>query len=384
MIGDRIREAREAAKLSLRDLADKVREADEVDGLGYTVIQKIEAGKRKVASHELVALATQLGTTTAWLLGRDDRSAALSLAARVSEVIPASAYGEVVERAVQILEAEDLLSRVAGPLPVVRRPAVLDDASRSLPVSRAAGVQLAAAARDVLGLGTAPVADLELIIENQFGAHVASEPLQGGHGFCVMSDGAAVVIVNSTDTFGRQRFTMAHELCHLIVGDLDTYEMVGETGHTTGAEGRADAFAAAFLAPELGVRAAVADRPVDGRVAAELSHRFGMSLQAMCYRLKEFRMISAADADEIIGHGLKSLSYTANLGDSWQELRRKQGVSTPPARLADQAVRAYSAGRIGIGLVAQVFGQPNRAELRLTLEQQGYAPVPLGDASHLA
>lgn len=384
MIGDRIREARDAARLSLRELADKIRDADEVDGLGYTVIQKIEAGKRKVASHELVALATQLGTTTAWLLGRDDRSAALSLAARVSEAIPASAYGEAVERAVQILEAEDLLSRVAGPLPAVARPMFPEDATRSLAASRAAGTQLAAVARELLGLGTAPVADLELIIENQFGAHVAAEPLQGGHGFCVMSDGAAVVIVNSTDTFGRQRFTMAHELCHLIVGDLDTYEMVGETGHTTGAEGRADAFAAAFLGPELGVRAAVAGRQVDGKVAAELAHRFGMSLQAMCYRLREFRLISTADAEEIIGQGLKSLSYTANLGDIWQEARRKQDVRQPPARLADQAVRCYSEGRIGIGLVAQVFGQPDRAELRLTLEQQGYAPAPVGDSSHLA
>lgn len=337
-----------------------------------------------MASHELVALASQLATTTAWLLGRDDQSSALSLAARVSEAIPASAYGDVVERAVQILEAEDLLSRVAGPLPAVKRPAFSDDASRNLPLSRAAGAQLATTARDLLGLGTAPVADLELIIENQFGAHVASEPLQSGHGFCVMSDGAAVVIVNSTDTFGRQRFTMAHELCHLIVGDLDTYEMVGETGHTTGAEGRADAFAAAFLAPEQGVRAVVADRPVDGIVAAELAHRFGMSLQAMCYRLKEFRMISATDTDEIMRQGLRNLSYTANLGDLWQEARRKQDLRTPPARLADQAVRAYSEGRIGIGLVAQVLGQPDRAELRLTLEQQGYAPAPVGDASHLA
>ena len=109
-----------------------------------------------------------------------------------------------------------------------------------------------------------------------------------------------------------------------------------------------------------------------------------MSLQAMCYRLKEFRMISATDTDEIMRQGLRNLSYTANLGDLWQEARRKQDLRTPPARLADQAVRAYSEGRIGIGLVAQVLGQPDRAELRLTLEQQGYAPAPVGDASHLA
>ena len=34
-------------------------------------------------------------------------------------------------------------------------------------------------------------------------------------GICVKVDGNNLVAINSTLTYGRQRFTMAHELCHL-------------------------------------------------------------------------------------------------------------------------------------------------------------------------
>lgn len=377
-IGDRIRQARQEAGLSLRELAQRIEAQGDVDGLGYTVIQKIEKGARRVASHELVEIAAQLGTTASVLLGTAGRSANLVLAARVSEIPPSEAYRETTDRAVQILEAADLLARVVGPLPA---SAPVEIAHVGIGMTARDGSDLAAAVRKTLSLGGAPIADLAALVEKHFGAHVTFEPLpRGRHGFCVMSDEAAVIIVNSADTFGRQRFTLAHELCHLIARDLDTLEFLDETGSTTGVERRADAFAAELLGPRSGLQAAIGNRNVDEVVVADLAHRFGMSLAATTNRLKDLGIIDSATARGLGSKSLKQLSYTAGLHSEWRAGRDREGVRIPPQRLADQAVRAYIAGRIGIGLVADIFGEPDRLALRTRLENQGYAPPVIESA----
>ena len=110
-VGERICAARRAAGLSQRDLAARITSADRVDGLSPSALSRIESGQRRVASHELADLADVLGVAVDDLLGTRKRSAALVLAARVTQVSPAD-FRMVAERARQVLEADDLLSRI--------------------------------------------------------------------------------------------------------------------------------------------------------------------------------------------------------------------------------------------------------------------------------
>jgi transcriptional regulator with XRE-family HTH domain len=64
-VGDRIRELREERDWSQREFAKRV-------GINYSVVNRIELGKRSVEDHELAKIADVFGVTTDYLLGRTD------------------------------------------------------------------------------------------------------------------------------------------------------------------------------------------------------------------------------------------------------------------------------------------------------------------------
>jgi len=66
-IGERIINLRENKDWNQRDLARKI-------GLNFSVMNRIESGERAIRDHELDSIATALGVTTDYLLGRPDRS----------------------------------------------------------------------------------------------------------------------------------------------------------------------------------------------------------------------------------------------------------------------------------------------------------------------
>lgn len=368
-VGSRICSARRAAGLSQRELAARITAADRVDGLSPSALSRIESGSRRVASHELAELADVIGVTVDDLLGTRKRSAALVLAARVTQASPVD-YRMVAERARQVLEADDLLSRIvpAG-APLSMPPIRRDDA----PVTQEGGRRLAARAREALGLGDGPIGDLTAIIEEHIGAHVLVEPLpKGVHGFCAVSPpagglpAAAVMIVNAGDVSGRQRFTLAHELCHLLAGDPVDVEVLSAQSDKSPAEHRADAFAVAFLAPAEGVRRAVGSQPVDGVLIRRVSRLFGMSHQAMTRRLEEVGSVRFLSRDHATDVALRASLLAGN----GEETTRRRA----PVRLLDRALRAYDEGRVGIGLIADILGDEDTIVLAQRLHADGHGP----------
>ena len=362
-IGERIKLARTNAGLSLRGLAERIAEADRVDGLGFTAIQKIEAGMRKVASHEVSEFAEVLGVSVGFLLGREERSSALRLAARATASVTGEELAGIAARAAQLLEAKDLLDRVEDHPPAMPRRPVIRPSGRGQ--MRTQGKALAEAARRELGLGTGPLGDLTGLVESRFGTIVSVEPLQSDHhGFSLVGGDDSVVLVNANDTYGRQRFTLAHELCHLILIDVDTWDVVGESSRGDPSEVRADAFAAHFLAPDDGLLAAIGGRVVDVTVVGELIHWFGMSLPAMLNRLVDVDAISDADKNWYTELGLRRISASAHMQEYIEARDALQSTTVPSRTLLDRALRAYSSGKLGLGIVADVFGSNELARVR--------------------
>lgn len=64
-IGKRIQELREKFDMNQKELADKV-------GLNYSVMNRIESGKRPIRDDELIKIADVFNVTTDYLLGRTD------------------------------------------------------------------------------------------------------------------------------------------------------------------------------------------------------------------------------------------------------------------------------------------------------------------------
>lgn len=95
------------------------------------------------------------------------------------------------------------------------------------------------------------------------------------------------VVVNSDDTWGRQRFSLAHELKHLIDHPMrDALYADSQYGSAeVAAERAADYFAACLLMPKMWVRRVYYDEGFrDPRVLAK---RFKVSAQAMRYRFDQ-------------------------------------------------------------------------------------------------
>lgn len=371
-IGSRVREARQHAKLSLRALAERVEDLD------HTAISRIETGQRRVAGHELWQLAEALGTTTGRLLGMPRRSGALAVAARLGQDPDVKDLDSAVSRVTQVIEMEDLLTRIQGP---ASGP---DPVKVDLPhtgTAIAQGRVLAYALREALGLGTAPVADMAELIEERFGTHVVGQPISGEvHGICVTGGTASVILVNTSDRWARQRYTLAHELEHLVRGDLSLYEVTWASDRGAPAERRAESFAAHFLAPDGGIRQVVGKRAVDATVVGELMDYFGMSLDAMCWRLVNLHLLSKDAADELRAGGVRAVVSSANLGASFDRRITVEGARLPPRRLLQRAMAAYQAGEAGVGVVAAVLGESDTSGVRRRLEAEGVAPPPIDQA----
>ncbi|WP_098959504.1 ImmA/IrrE family metallo-endopeptidase [Pseudonocardia sp. N23] len=137
-------------------------------------------------------------------------------------------------------------------------------------------------------------------VATHFGATVLESPAEDSEsGFCLRDGNRIVIGVNSNHSPNRQRFTIAHEVGHLLLheGRALTVDKVVRISYrnevssmaTDLQEIQANSFAAALLMPEIHVRATVSPLVSSGMsedaIAAKLAKTFDVSPQAMSYRL---------------------------------------------------------------------------------------------------
>jgi len=141
--------------------------------------------------------------------------------------------------------------------------------------------------------GRIPV-DVESIAR-QLGADVQYGDLGGLSGEVALQDRVPVIKVNSNDSLTRQRFTIAHELGHLMLGHLADGKKFRDPsknytlGNYDPKERDANYFAAALLMPDDAVRAYAAG--MDSPTATTLANAFGVSNAAMGIKLKMLGII---------------------------------------------------------------------------------------------
>ena len=172
------------------------------------------------------------------------------------------------------------------------------------------GESCAAALRAHLNLGLAPVKELDKILES-VGIKVITRGLVDSKvwGFSLTSkQWGRLCFVNTNCTIERQRFTMAHELGHLIA-DRDHSATVYTAKQSLGEkdemkefiEVRANSFAAALLVPDLAVKQMFATLGIsDGRQLTTVTidyirTNFGVSAEAMLWRLVNLKWITKDD-----------------------------------------------------------------------------------------
>lgn len=113
-------------------------------------------------------------------------------------------------------------------------------------------------------------------------------------GACFKFDSQKLIVINSNSTYGRQRFTAAHELCHLFfhkqLGSVICPKSIEKTKDSQ--EKEADLFASYFLAPDEALKDFISrdikigdEEIIDINHVVAIEQHFGLSRMATLQRL---------------------------------------------------------------------------------------------------
>ena len=160
--------------------------------------------------------------------------------------------------------------------------------------------QLASNARRSMDLGGRPAMSLAEVLQERFGVKLFLDDLGGGgSAACVRTDSDAAVLLHRHETPWRQRYSLAHELFHLVTWDavLDAWPHGNQrTTWPERVEKLANVFASALLLPSDDLRAEFQSR-FEGREASHpevvnMARAYGVSTEALLWRLRSLGLIS--------------------------------------------------------------------------------------------
>lgn len=355
-LGERLRRARLAAGRTQG-------EAGRAAGLDDTAIAKIERGKRGAGALEVKRLASLYGVSTDDLLEDPIAEGLVPLTMALRSIEALGPKVERMKRQMQRLVSDDRWLREGEQSAGDAWESLAPDIPQGLR-DYERGYRAADLFRVHYELGDSPVPDLAMLAD-EVGVVVARMPLgdAGSPDGCSALDpetGAAYILINSDKSRVRRRFTIAHELGHLVVGHLQPGEMVLDETLTEKdpKEREANAFAAGLLMPAEGVRGSVErlmnrlgeDDPVGWIVW--LADSFGVSEEAAAYRLVNIGLttvVGGATRNAVRGvvedlEGLRGAR--ARLGLSLAMRDSERGVTEVGPTMRARISRALESGAI--------------------------------------
>jgi Zn-dependent peptidase ImmA (M78 family) len=177
----------------------------------------------------------------------------------------------------------------------------------------------------------------------------------------------ACVLLNAAHPIDRRRFTLAHEVAHLVTSRRETDVCYLEDGSRPPAERFADLFAAAFLMPGATIRRRFGEITGNaGRFTPRdlilMAYAFRVSTEAMCRRLEQLGLLLRGAYEGLRKKGLSMEAIRLVLGEPESEAR----VTVPP-RLASLVAGAYARGELSEGQVADMLAV-DRIEAREILD----------------
>lgn len=349
MIGRRLKVARAATGLSLRDLSARMGGLVSAQAIG-----KYERDEDMPGSRALIGLASALGVSEDYLLSDEDLVLeGVDFRKKASSKEEATIEAKTLQLLERYLALEDLLNLKSvdweqprsAPYPVAE-PRDAEDAARSV--------------REEWGLGHDPIPRLAELLEER-GVKVLSMDLEDIDGLAARvrrkgREAARVVVVRKHIWAERKRFTLAHELGHMVIAP--------STGLDE--EKAAHRFAGAFLMPADVIRAEVGAHRSSISLAelVSLKRRFGVSVQAIAYRCKDLGIIDQKAFSSLF----KTFTVRGWRKPPYDEPETLPPEYEEPKRFERLCYRALAEGVIGESRAAELLGVSVR-ELDARLEQ---------------
>ncbi len=332
-------------------------------GLDDSKLSKSLRGTRRFSSVDLARIAELCDVSVDWLVTGEDTQ--IAVAARTT--------GGAAGTALEIAKRYGTLRSDMASLGYTQPWSGSSNLSAAGSF-QAQGRRLADAAAKRLAVKGSSVLepDLAAAIESAFGVDVAVVALdQDFDGLAVSYPDVKLIILAASTTPARQRFTLAHELGHLLAGDdqgvhLDE-DVFQAAQRRDGSEIRANSFAAAFLMPEDLVRERMTAAKFSEEAFADLACDLIVTPSALAFRLLDLRLIDAGLGDRFKRLTTAKAANIAGRGVEFGE--RVVTASTPraPGLLVRDTYAAYDSGAATLRPYADLL-DVDIEQLRASLE----------------
>lgn len=292
-------------------------------GIARTTLVAVENGTRFPRPEELAHLAQIYNRSVHDLLNQKISPESLALQLRAAKRVDERTERELQAKHDEFQElCEDYvrLEQIRGcPMPPSQAPVYM---ARLEGVSaERLGETAALAERNRLGLGDAPILNLEEVLEHE-GIRIFQLPLPsrvcGFFGYT--GELGPCIALNVKHPPERRRWTLAHEYAHFLgnrhEADVSVYYAFKQIPEH---ERFADVFARAFLLPESSVIRHFNDyRKSRGNFLpadlCRLAHLFFISIEAMSVRLEGLRLIRPGTYDRLVESGFHPSEANMQLG----------------------------------------------------------------------
>ncbi len=336
MIGERIKRARKASGLSLRALAEKIE-------LSHTAINKFEKGELIPNSGQLLQLARALEVRSEFFL-RSSKIAISDLEYRKRSTLTVKIENKIKAAALDQAERWRELLDLYPELPI--KPFQIPESLSASIASETDIENVAVAMRRAWNLGLNPIPNMIDTLESK-GLIVVSCSIDGDDafdGFSARVNEQRLIVVSSHWPGDRLRFTLAHELGHLV--------MKGRLAPELNEEKACHHFAGALLLPRESIVESLGEHrnSLDPKELLLLKHTYGLSMQGCLVRARQ---------SEIISQKKYQLCFQQFSIKGWR--KREPGLPYPGEQtfLFEKLVyRGLAEGYFGESKAAQLLSMP--------------------------
>ncbi len=382
-------QALEAARYTVEDLRSKaIAEFGEEPAWVANAI----AGERQPAMHEYLIISSLVSLPVTVLSGLVDADRSSGVALRAGTLAsPTQVSANAQKRGVELIEARRLVGSWYASDSAYRTSALeklrqVISYDKFAPMAGRNTAQQVRAMLSKLGIIDAdgPIGDLVSIVESLgVPVELSTDMPEGLHGVTVHDEALgswdAAIVIRVADYWTRQRYTLAHELCHVLYRDSGLVSINDDATETSGAdaERRAEHFARHFLMPTGAARRVWryhSTRSDIRRSLCELMMHFGVSREAALVFLSAEKLIPPKSVEELRRDLVKDQMGEAGLGSAWGQLIAGQHDPSASVWLLESALKLYRQRLVPGSLVANILGQ-SESSIIGELERQGWGPV---------
>ncbi|KYC38475.1 transcriptional regulator [Scytonema hofmannii PCC 7110] len=363
-LGELLQQARKKCGMTQADAAKVIDTA-------RTTIVAIEKGERRLKPNELIKLARAYGRDVSDFVRQGLVVEPFEVQFRAAYKLSEQEFGQInptIQRIEELcrnyLELEKIMD---APLPR-NYPQEYD--LTNMPIE-AAAESIAIAERQRLGLGDGPIPLLRDILEQSVGIRIfyLKMPTKYSEIYSYDEQLGGCIAINLDCTEERRRWLIAHGYLHFLTHRRKpVVDFEGQYQRIPESERLAKAFPKYFLMPTSGLLRRFNDmyrthNKFTPTNLFTLAHYYGVSIEALVYRLEEMRLLPSGTWDRLRDRGLKVRKVQQELG--LEEIQQR--IDIVPIHYQHLAIEALDRGLITEGRFANFLGV-DRLEARRIAE----------------